>query len=218
MQQFWQECAAEHFKHRRNFKLILRKYGFDVPFPKMFAKFVIETLQNVMILDCANLCLQFLSSKEFENMCFSMNQEMGKKITETIPLRQLAPFQRSDICQVLTNMGRDNFIYVANDVFVKMFVGVAKHYGEEKFLQVLRFTGSLPSRYDDWYGEILNQVAEYLKHVKTRCRLGADICNCYLTNSNLEMNSKDLIPMTSRVSEIDVSSLLFCKKRKNQSC
>lgn len=184
---FLKECAEDHFKPFCEKKLpdILRRYGFNNP--DELKSHAANSLSVFMNLDCVSVCLGYIRFDDFNKNWMSSDKEIDNKILEHLAHEKWIIHHSSNIgvLNFLIMIGRSATCWF-EEILIQMFLDVVTYYGEERFLQVLRFTGMIHAGIEYLYGEMLNRVAEFLSKVDTRCLLGMIRCGCYKKNKTLQ--------------------------------
>ncbi len=187
MELFFQKCADDHLCASQNRKLvdILLEYEFHIPFPNIFQQIINVSLSAFMSSNCGAICLEYLSYFDCFEHWFSRDDEVDSKVIDGLATINgsthwiIKKARHIGVCNTLVLCGQESSFRCASDEFIDLFLGVGKCYGKSRFLDVLRFTGILPSGFLHLYSELLNRMSEMWKLTPTRCLLGLSFCKCY---------------------------------------
>ena len=209
-----QLCANDHFLDGcdRNLCDILTQHGFNSQ-PRIVVKTALDNnLNGFLSTDCVEICIAFLSVRDYFHNCFAKDDLIDAKIIdEVMPLhfhkiRKIA--KQNGVCNTLIMMSQLETVHSASSEYILMFVAVGKYYGQDRFFNVLRSVGVVPQRQDYIFSEVLNMMAEYWNMTRSRCLLGGIYCRCFVAHPSL-MEAQNVLEQSNVNEAIDEIEVLM---------
>lgn len=201
MQSFFEECVLNHYLsvcEKRDLQQIFQKHGFGRPIEALFSEKLLCELKVHLSNDCAKICDGYIALDKTEPNCILEPDERK----DCMILRKLKPLSLRalivgnaalyGVCNTLIHCTLfDDHLGRSQKEFIRMFVGVAEVYGEDIWIQMLQYCKIVPL-YQNVYEEGLNQVAESLLKVRTRCCRGDFIWPCCIQNEKIYYEFRSL--------------------------
>ncbi len=190
MQSFYEECVVDHYNYPCGGRIdkIFEENAMGQSFLTAVHQDFVNDMPQWFPMDLKHMCFSYCDfARELNIMAVDKNCEAQilslvsptSRFPNSLSLRGKA--ERFGVCNALLEDCRQHSFGNSDD-FIEMFVAVAKFYGEQTFIRMLRYIGLIPDDYRWVYSEIVNRVAEDLCKVRTRCVRFLAFCGCWKQN------------------------------------